>query len=335
MLRNENITETGLPSWLDAVKRDAKLAVRMIAKSPLFATMAVLSLALGIGANTMVFTLMQNVVLDSLPVPHAGQLVILHDIGRHNGHTYSDGMKSSFSYPMYKDLNAAAGSIFTGILAEKSIVVTLAGRQTAEHVGGELVSGNFFDVLEVKPWRGRLLTPADDQKPGGHAVVVLGYGLWKRAFGADPNIVNRVIHLNDHPYLVVGVTPPNFYGTNLGDEAEIFVPMMMKAQMTPTWDGLLDRRDYWCSLVARMKDGIGIKQASAALRVIYPPVRDRDLAFMHTPSKAELQEFARNGIDLTPGGKGYSDIRETRRRTDNHARPTRRGEALRRKSAGV
>src|SRR6185437_9002248 len=114
MLRNENITETGLPSWLDAVKRDAKLAARMVAKSPLFATMAVLSLALGIGANTMVFTLMEHVVLDSLPVPHAEQLVILHDIGRHNGHTYNDGMNSSFSYPMYRDLNAEAGSIFTG-----------------------------------------------------------------------------------------------------------------------------------------------------------------------------------------------------------------------------
>lgn len=313
MWRNENITETGFFRWLDGVKRDAGLAVRMIAKAPLFATMAVLSLALGIGATTMVFTLMENVVLDTLPVPHAEQLVILHDIGRHNGHTYSDGMKSSFSYPMYRDLNAAIAPIFSGILAEKSIVVTLAGKQAAERVRGELVSGNFFDVLQVKPWRGRLLTPADDRKPGGHAVVVLGYGLWRRAFGGDPHVVNRVIHVNDHPYLVVGVAPPNFYGTNLGDTAEIFVPMMMKAQMTPTWDGLMDRNDYWCSLVARMKDGIGIEQARAGLKVIYPPVRYHDMAMLNRLSAADLRVFGKNRIDLAPGGRGYSDIRETLR----------------------
>ncbi|HSU57982.1 MAG TPA: ABC transporter permease [Bryobacteraceae bacterium] len=313
MLRNENITETGLFRCLDSIKRDARLALRMSRRAPVYASMAILSLALGIGATTMIFTLMKNVVLDSLPVPHAEQLVILHDIGRHNGHTYSDGMKSSFSYPMYRDLNAATAPIFSGILAEKSIVVTLAGRQTAERVTGELVSGNFFDVLQVKPWRGRLLTPADDQKPGGNPVVVLGYGLWKRAFGADPNVVNRVIHLNDHPYVVIGVAPPNFYGTDLGDTGEIFVPMMMKAQMTPTWDGLMDRNDYWCSLVARMKNGIGIEQARAGLNVIYPPVRYHDMAMLNRLSAADQRVFGKNRIDLAPGGKGYSDIRETLR----------------------
>jgi predicted permease len=297
--------------WLDAIKRDIRLAVRMTGKAPLFATMAILSLALGIGATTMIFTLMKNIVLDSLPVPHAGQLVILHDIGRHNGHTYSDGMNSSFSYPLYKDLNTASGSIFSGVLAEKSIVVTLSGTQGAEHARGELVSGNFFDVLGVKPWRGRMLTPADDLKPGGNAVVVLGYGLWQRVFGGDPNVVNRVIHLNDHPYLVVGVAPPNFYGTNLGDTAELFVPMMMKAQMTPTWDGLLDRNDYWCSLVARMKDGVNITQANAALKVIYAALRDHDMALLNRVSAADRREFGRNTVELTPGGKGYSDLRAT------------------------
>ncbi len=311
MPRNEDITRPAFIAWLEALRRDVRLALRMSRKSPVYATMAILSLALGIGATTMIFTLMKNVVLDSLPVPHAEQLVILHDIGRHNGHTYSDGMKSSFSYPMYKDLNAATGAIFKGILAEKSIVVTLSAKRTAERASGELVSGNFFDVLGVKPWRGRLLTPADDQKPGGHPVVVLGYGLWQRIFGGDPKIVGRTIHLNDHPYVVIGVTPPNFYGTNLGNNAELFVPMMMKAQMTPTWDGLLDRKDYWCSLVARMKDGVNIRQAAAALKVIYAAARDHDMALLNRTSAADRKAFGKNTVELSPGGKGYSDLRET------------------------
>ena len=313
MLRNENITRRGFGAWAEALHRDIRVAIRMCRNAPGYATMAVLSLALGIGATTMIFTLMKNVVLDALPVPDAGQLVILHDIGRHNGHTYSDGMKSSFSYPLYRDLNAASGAIFTGILAEKSIVVTLSAKQASERASGELVSGNFFDVLKVKPWRGRLLTPDDDRKPGGQAVVVLGYGLSQRVFAGDRNIVGRVIHLNDHPYEVIGVTPPTFYGTALGTNAELFVPMMMKAQMTPTWDGLLDRNDYWCSLVARMKDRVSIKQASAALKVIYAPVRDHDMQLLNRVSAADRREFGKNTIELAPGGKGYSDLRETLR----------------------
>ena len=327
MLRNENITEDGrsafsnrlsafsgrLHTLLEALRRDVRLALRMSRKSPVYATMAILSLALGIGATTMIFTLMKNVVLDSLPVPHAEQLVILHDIGRHNGYTYNDGMNSTFSYPMYKDLNAASGAIFKGILAEKSIVVTLSATQSADRATGELVSGNFFDVLGVKPWRGRLLTPADDRKPGGHAVVVLGYGLWQRAFAGDPKIVGRVIHLNDYPYVVIGIAPPTFYGTNLGNNAELFVPMMMKAQMTPTWDGLLDRNQYWCSLVARMKDGVSIRHADAALKVIYAPVRDHDMALLNRTSAADKKVFGKNTIELSPGGKGYSGLRETLR----------------------
>lgn len=313
MLRNENITRRGFAAWADALKRDLRLALRMSRSAPGYTMMSVLSLALGIGATTMIFTLMKNVVLDALPVPDAGQLVILHDIGRHNGHTYNDGMNSSFSYPLYRDLNAASGAVFKGILAEKSIVVTLSAKQTAARANGELVSGNFFDVLGVKPWRGRLLTPEDDRKPGGHAVVVLGYGLWQRAFAGDPNIVGRVIHLNGYPYVVIGVAPPTFYGTNLGNNAELFVPMMMKAQMTPTWDGLMDRNDYWCSLVARMKDGVSITQAGAALKVIYAPVRDHDMQLLNRTSAADKRVFGKNTVELAPGGKGYSDLRETLR----------------------
>jgi predicted permease len=306
----EETAEADVVLWVDTLKRDLRLAFRTLRNAPVFMAMAVLSLMLGIGANTTVFTVMKHVVMDSLPVPHPEQLVILHNKGVSQGWTFSDGMRSSFSYPQYKDLNAATGSIFTGVLARFSTTVTLAGTENSEHVRCDLVSGNYFDVLEVKPWRGRLLTGADDKTPGAHPVTVLSYGLWQRSFGGDPNIVGRTVRLNSHPYVVAGVTPPGFYGINIGISAELYVPMMMKAQITPTWNGLADRTVHWCNLVARLKPGTDIAHAQSGLRVIYPPVRDQDLVSFHSPSANFLKQFAKNTVDLTPGGKGYAEIRE-------------------------
>ncbi len=137
----------------------------MLRRAPAVAAIAVLSLALGIGANTVVFTLMKQVVLDYLPVPAPERLLILHSQKPEEGHTYSNGMNSSFSYPLYRDLNAAASRIFEGILAFRSINVSLTGHDRTETVHGDLVSGNYFQVLQVRPWRGRLFTPADANGP--------------------------------------------------------------------------------------------------------------------------------------------------------------------------
>lgn len=306
----EETTEADVVVWIDALKRDLRLAFRTLRNAPVFTAMAVLSLMLGIGANTTVFTVMKHVVLDSLPVPYAEQLVILHNKGVSQGWTFSDGMRSSFSYPQYKDLNSATSSIFSGVLARFIATVTLAGAESSEHVRCELVSGNYFHVLGVKPWRGRLLTNADNKMPGGHSVAVLSYGLWQRSFGGDSKIVGRTVRLNSHPFIVAGVTPPGFYGIDIGKPAELYVPMMMKAQITPTWDGLADRTFHWCNLVARLRPHVGLLRAQSALRTIYPPVRDGDLAAFHSPSANFLKEFAKTTVDLTPGGKGYTDLRE-------------------------
>ncbi len=305
----EKTAEADALAWIDALKRDLRLAFRTLRNAPVFAAMAILSLTLGIGANTTVFTVMKHAVLDSLPVAQPEQLVILHNKGVSQGHTYGNGMESSFSYPQYQDLNAATSSIFDGILARLSVTVTFAGKESSERARCELVSGNYFHVLRVKPWRGRLLTSADDEKPGGHPLAVLGYGLWQRSFGGDGGIVGRTVRLNSHPYVVIGVTPPGFYGTDVGSSADVYVPMMMKAQMTPTWDGLMDRMDHWCNLVARLKPDVDMTHAQSALRVIYPPVRDQDLPFLHS-SQSFLKTFAKNTVELTPGGKGYAGVRD-------------------------
>ncbi|MBV8708101.1 MAG: ABC transporter permease, partial [Acidobacteriaceae bacterium] len=296
--------------WIDTLKRDLRLAFRTLRNAPVFSLMAILSLTLGIGANTVVFTVMKHVVLDSLPVPQPEQLVILHDKGIHRGWTFEGGMHSTFSYPQYQDLNAATSSIFSGLLGRFGVTATLATTERSEHIRCELVTGNYFDVLKVKPWRGRLLTSADDKKPGGHPLAVLGYGFWQRSFGGDPNIVGRTMRLNSHPYVVVGVTPPGFYGINIGAPADVYVPMMMKAQITPTWDGLADRDMFWCNLVARLKPGIDLTHAQSALRVIYPPLLEQDLALRKIVSARSRKEFAKNTVDLTPGGKGYTGIRD-------------------------
>jgi predicted permease len=306
----EETAESDLMAGLEALKRDVILAVRMLRRAPTVTAVAVLSLALGIGANTMVFTLMKQVVLDYLPVPAPEQLVILHNQQPETGHTYGDGMDSSFSYPLYQDLNAATGRIFDGILARRPIQVSLSGHESTEMVAGELVSGNFFQVLRVNPWRGRMLNAQDDQKPGANPVVVLGYGLWRRSFGGDAAIVNRTVLLNKHPYVVVGIAPPQFYGINISLRSDLFVPMSMKADVVADTHPLSDRLDHWANLIGRMKPGVNAQQAKAGLDAIYPPLRDQDFPFIKNPSARFKALYARKRIDLTPGAQGYAGLRD-------------------------
>ncbi len=306
----EETSDADLLQSLDALRRDFLLSFRTIRRAPLFAAVTILSLTLGIGANTMVFTVMKHVLVDSLPVANADRLVILHMIGVRNGHTSDDGIQSSFAYPQYQELAAATHSIFSGILARFGARVTLERQGASELVTAELVSGNYFALLGVQPWRGRLLTASDNQKPGAHPVAVLGYGEWQRTFGGDPNILNRTVRINSHPYTIVGITPPGFYGIRMDSPPDVYVPIMMKAQMTPTWDGLYDRRDHWATLVASLQPGVSLPRAQAALAAIYPPIRDLELTVTKSPGPNFLSAFSKNHIDLTTGGKGYADIRQ-------------------------
>jgi predicted permease len=249
-------------------------------------------------------------LLAYLPVPAPNRLVILHNQEPEEGHTYNNGMRSSFSYPLYKDLNKATSRVFEGILAFRDIQVSITGHESTETAQGELISGNYFEVLHVAPWRGRLLTPADDAEPGAHPIAVLSYGFWKRMFGGDPRIMNRTILLNSRPYVVVGVAPPQFYGMDISSRAEVFGPMCMKSDVVLDTHKLNERLDHWASLVARLRPAVSMQQADAALAAIYPPLRDQDLASMKSPGRAFIQTFAKKRITLTPGGKGYAEVRD-------------------------
>jgi predicted permease len=310
-LTGERTAEADVILWLEALKRDMRLAVRMLRRTPGVTAIAILSLALGIGANTVVFTLMKQVVLDSLPVPDAKRLVILHNTEPELGHESSNGMRSSFSYPLYRDLRSHTTNIFENILARYPITVSLTTSNQTQRIQGELVSGNYFQVLGVRSWRGRVFTSADDQKPGAHPVVVLGYGFWKQQFGGNLAILNQKILLNRSPYVVVGIAAPSFYGIDISQRADVFVPMAMKAHMMPGGGELNDRLNHWANLIAKLRPGVTLQKASAALSVIYPPLRDQDLTLIHPGSRASEEQFKRKTIKLTPGGRGYSDLRDS------------------------
>jgi len=315
-LAAERTADSNLVLWLESLARDAGLALRLLRKSPGYTATAVLTLALGVGANTAVFTLMKLIVMDALPVRQPEQLVVLHDSGHEfggYGNRMGNPMSSAFSCPLYHDLSSATTEIFSGLLARAQgpfTSVTLTAANETDRVAAELVSGNYFSLLGVRPWRGRLLTNSDNEAQS-NAVVVLSYGFWQRAFGGDRKILNQAIRLNDQPFVVTGIAPPSFYGISLGSTTDVYVPVAMVHRLQPgDQDPLPDRNYAWLSLIARLKPGVTLQQAQSALGVIFPPLRDKQLAYVLAPSRGFLEHFDRQHIELTPGGQGYSSLRE-------------------------
>jgi len=232
--------------------QDVRYAARTLLKTPAFTLVVILTVALGIGANTAIFSLTDQLLLRLLPVKDPQQLVILDGPGAFQGRSFNNG---TFSYPMYRDFRDQT-TVFSGVIARFPAPLTLMTNAQSERVSGELVTGNYFDVLAVRAPISRTLTPDDDKTPSGHPVAVLSHNYWMRRFASDPTVVNRSITLNGTPMTIVGVTPPGFYGIVVGENPDVMVPVMMKAQMTPTWDDLQNRRSRWLTVVARIKPGV-------------------------------------------------------------------------------
>jgi putative ABC transport system permease protein len=284
----------------------ARHAIRSLLKTPAFAVIVTITIALGIGANTAIFSLTDQVLLRLLPVKEPERLVVLDGPGAFRGRTFNNG---TFSYPMYRDFRDE-NTVFSGVLARFPAALTLAADGQAERVSGELVSGNYFAVLGVHAHIGRTLMPDDDRTPGGHPVAVLSHNFWTRRFAADPAVVNRTIRLNGIPMTVVGVSPPGFFGIVVGENPDVMVPLMMKAQMTPTWDDLLNRRSRWVTVMARLKPGISVEQAEAAMNVLYRQINELELKDIPTASKSFREQFVTKHLFLRPGQKGRSDLRQ-------------------------
>ena len=190
---------------------DLRYGLRTLGRSPVFTIVAVSSLALGIGANTAIFSLLNQVMLRMLPVSEPERLVVLHTEGQREGWSSSDNNEAVFSYPMYKDLRDR-NQVLDGVIARASGHATVSYGGETERAYAEMVSGNFFQVLGVRPALGRLFLPDDDAAPGANPVVVLSYGYWKRRLGANPEIVGQKININQHPMVVIGVEPATFRG---------------------------------------------------------------------------------------------------------------------------
>ena len=284
---------------------DVRYALRGLRKSPMFTIVALLSLGLGIGANTAVFSLMDQALLRSLPVKHPEQLVLFSAKGPRRGQVNTSyGDIYTFSYPMYRDFRDG-NQVFSGVLARFPISFSASWHDQTERIYGDLVSGNYFDVLGVHAAIGRTFTPEEDRRPGANPVVVLSYGYWKGRFGGDPGVLNQTILLNAHPMTIVGIAQPGFKGVGVGEAPDVFVPMMMRNQMSPLMNDLENRRSMWLNIFGRLKPGISLQQAEAALNTSWRPILEleaKDLNF----SPRLREQFLNRHLSLLEGRKGIS-----------------------------
>ncbi len=288
---------------------DVRFAFRTLKRSPLFTGVAVLSLALGIGANTAIFSLFDQVLRRLLPVRDPERLTLFHTEYQAPGMSMSDSFESVFSYPMYRDLRERT-SAFSGVVARAGGFATVSFQDAAERATVETVSGNLFEVLGVGAVLGRTLTPADDGAPGANPVVVLSHACWVSRFGASPNVLNLKLLVNGHPMVVVGVAAPRFQGLLAGQTPDLFVPIAMKRQITPTWSDLEDRRTRWLNVFARLKPGISIQQAQVASDVIYRAILENELAAMgRMRNDHERDLFLNHRIEIRPASQGINELR--------------------------
>jgi predicted permease len=284
---------------------DLRYALRGLRKSPMFTIVALLSLGLGIGANTAIFSLMDQVLLRSLAVKQPEQLVLLSANGPRRGMVNTSyGDAYTFSYPMYRDFRDK-NPVFSGLLARFPISFSMSWHDQTERIYGDLVSGNYFDVLGVHAAIGRTFTPEDDRTPGSHPVVVLSYGYWKRHFGADPKVLNQTMLLNAHPMTIIGIAQADFKGVGVGEAPEVFVPMMMRNEMSPLMNDLESRRSMWLNIFGRLKPGMSRQQAEAAMNAFWKPILEleaKDLNF----SQRLREQFLNRHLSLLEGGRGIS-----------------------------
>jgi putative ABC transport system permease protein len=288
--------------------QDIRFGARMLAKHPGFTATAVLTLGLGIGANTAIFSLINQVLLRRLPVQNPNELVILRAPGLMKGHVWSDGDEAqSWSYPMYKRLRET-NQAFSGLVARFAIPVTVANQGQTERAGGELVSGNYFEVLGVRPALGRLFTLEDDKVPGAQPVAVLSHGYWMRRFGGDPAILNQTLLVNNTALTVVGVAQAGFTGVQVGESSDVFVPFMMKAQMTPERSGLDDWNDQYLAIMGRRKPELSLAQTEAAINAAYRPLLQEQLLTITGWDEKKREQFLSKKVLLLPGAKGRSTL---------------------------
>ena len=289
---------------------DLRFALRAFRRSPLFSTVAILSLALGIGANTAIFTLMDQLMIRQLPIQDPDSLVMLYQRGSHNGSNMGDRMHS---YPIYRDYQQKAAP-FAEVLCRRLGSASVSVDNQTERVDSEMVSGNYFSMLGVKPAAGRLFnSQEDDRVYQGHPVVVLSYDYWVNRFAQDPKVIGKKILVNNYPMTIVGVSAPGFAGLDPARSPQIRVPILMKPIMEPSWTWLEveNRRARWVQVFARLKPGYTAESAQAPMQGLFRQVREYEMTLpaARTWSAYAREQFMKGTIHLERAATGYSHLR--------------------------
>jgi predicted permease len=301
---------SGVLEAVHTAVRDLRYSLRTLARTPGFTAVAILTLALGIGANTAIFTLLDQVLLRLLPVKNPRELVLLTMRGRHYGSNWGG---NAISHPMFRDF-AEHNDVFTDMFCRFPIDASVSFNGQSEHLDLELVSGKYFSTLGLNPILGRVFTPDDDKLPDAYPYAVLNYAYWKTRFAGDPEILGKTLTVNNYPYTIVGVLQPGFDGMELGRSPKLFLPVMMEKEVVVgnPEDMLKDRRQRWVNAFGRLKPGVSREQAKASLQPFMHSMLEMEVkekAFAHA-SPYDREQFLKCYIDVLPGSQGRSYTRQ-------------------------
>ncbi|HEU5409419.1 MAG TPA: ABC transporter permease [Candidatus Acidoferrales bacterium] len=295
---------------MNTLMQDVKYAIRMLAKAPGFTAIAILTLALGIGANTAIFSLMNAVMLRELPVQQPERVVLFGE-GRGSGSTDGVGATQLYSYWFYREARARNHS-FSDVSAALSLTFdemhgAVANSATLEPVDVQMVSGTYFSMLGVNPALGREFTAADDEPEGAHPIAVISNSWWKRRFARDPNVLGKTITFGSTVYTIVGVAPPEFFGTTVGQSPDVWIPLSMEKQLSPGWNGLDKKRFASLYILGRLKPNVRLAQAQAEVNLLAQQLwREAAGGKLSTEDAEHLKH---SYIELTPAARGISRLR--------------------------
>jgi predicted permease len=306
----EEVRDVWLTRWLRDLVYDLRFSARAFRRDRSFTLTAVLSLALGIGATTAIYSLVDQVVLRPLPVSHPERLVLFDWHGAQLAETF--GSYNLMSYPLCRDLQEKT-QFFDGVFCRALTTINLSTGHDPRPAEAELVSGSYFPVLGVKSARGRLLTPDDDQVPGTSPVAVVSWEFWNSELAGDPDIVGRKILVNQYPMTVVGVAEPAFHGIDVGEIPSLWIPATMSAQAIPGFNAMLNRRRRWMQILGRLRPDVSVAQARTGLQPWFKAMLQEDMRRPEFPRITADQQrlFLASTLDVMSSPQGHSVLRRT------------------------
>jgi predicted permease len=303
------------PGWtMEMVLRDLRFGVRGLLRNSGLTAVAVLTLAIAIGANSTIFSLLSQALLRSLPVRDPQQLVVLSFGGATDGHTHSEGgdrpgYHYEFSYPMYRDLRDQNRAL-NGLIASAIYTSGATWNNHSETVNAELATGNYFSVLGVNPAIGRVFDAGDETAEGANPVAVLNFDYWRTHLAGAP-VVGRSLIINGTQFTIVGVAAPGFRSVVWGRTPDLYVPITMQKVIEPDWTYLADHRSYWITLAGRLRPGISAEQASASMTLLFHSLREQEFTATKDQSANSRKHFVdASRLNFESGARGFSPLRD-------------------------